>query len=79
MDKKIEPKDVLFMQINDTAKNWWVINKREIVSVVAPMTANPTTRIVLTTGAVIDTFLNVGFITGLLSEVEHKIEKEDKP
>ena len=79
MDKKIEQKDALFIQVEDVNKSTWVINKRHIVSAGAPLVPNATTRIVLDTGAIIDTYMNIGFLIGTVSQVEHKNEKEVEP
>lgn len=37
------------------------------------------TRIVLTTDAIIDTYMQIGTINGLILQVEHKTESEEKP
>ena len=78
MDKKIEPKDTLFIRVDDINKSTWVINKRHIVSAGAPLAANAITRIVLTTGAIIDTYTNIGFIIGAVSDIEHRTEQDEK-
>ena len=77
MDKKPEFKDTLFIRVEDINKSTWVINKRHIVSAGAPLATGAITRIVLTTGAIIDTYLNIGTIVGAVSEIEHKIDPED--
>ena len=79
MNKKIEQKDMLFMELNDVKGDKWVVNKRHIVSAGAPLGTTAITRVVLSTGAIIDTYMSIGTITNYLSEVEHKTEKEDKP
>lgn len=77
MDKKIEQKDALFIHVQDINKDTWIINKKHIVSAGAPMAAGAITRIVLTTGAIIDTYLNIGTILGAVSQIEHRNESED--
>lgn len=71
-------KKSLFIQVTDLANSVWVINKREIVSAGSMLGSNQT-RIVLTTGAIIDTLTSVFQISVEVSEIEHKIEPEAKP
>ena len=47
-------KKSLFITVTDLAHSTWVINKREIVSAGSSLGSNQT-RIVLTSGAIIDT------------------------
>lgn len=79
MDKKIEVKDKLFFNVEDINHNSWLINKKHIVSAVMPLKQGAATRIVLTTGAIIDTYLNLGTLIGITNEVEHKPDPEAKP
>ena len=78
MEKKIEQTNALFLNVDDINSNMWVINKREVVSAVAAPVAPAITRIVLTSGAVIDTYLSIGYIRAWLSQIEHKNETEAK-
>lgn len=77
MDKKIEQKDALFIHVQDINKDTWIINKKYIISAAVPMSATPITRIVLTTGAIIDTYTNIGTILNAVSQIEHRNEPED--
>jgi hypothetical protein len=71
-------KKSLFITVTDLSNSTWVINKREIVSA-GSMPGSGQTRIVLTTGAIIDTITSVFQISAEVSEIEHKIEQEAKP
>lgn len=64
------------MRVDDINKSTWVINKRHIVSAGVPLSATPITRIVLTSGAIIDTYMNIGTLIALVSGIEHKIDPE---
>ena len=71
-------KKSLFITVTDLANSTWVINKREIVSAGSALGSNQT-RIVLTSGAIIDTLTSVFQISMEVSEIEHKPELEAKP
>jgi hypothetical protein len=78
MDKKIEQKDALFTYVQDINKETWVINKKHIVSATSPLSATPITRIVLTTGAIINTYLSIVTIFEVISQIEHKSSAESE-
>lgn len=67
------------MQVTDVNSNMWTINKKHIVSAVMHLGQHAITRIVLTTDAIIDTYMQIGTINGLILQVEHKTESEEKP
>jgi len=71
-------KKSLFITVTDLDNSTWVINKKEIVSAGSALGSNQT-RIVLTSGAIIDTRTSVHQISAEASEIEHKIEPEAKP
>ena len=71
MDKNIEIKDRLFIEVQDVTKANFILNKKHIVSVGAPMSATPVTRIVMSSGLVVDTYTNIGYFQGWLREIEH--------
>ena len=79
MDKKIEAKDKLFINVDSIKNEKWLINKRHIVSDGAPLVPGAITRIVLTTGAIIETYMNIGSIIGVTNEIEHKTDTEGEP
>ena len=71
-------KKTLFITVTDLDNSTWVINKKQIVSAGSALGSNQT-RVVLTSGAVIDTRTSVHQISVEVSDIEHKIKPEAKP
>ena len=62
-------KNSLFIQVSDVNKNTWMLNKRNIVSVIGVGNGS---RITLSSGVVIETYSNIGNFISYLEPVEHK-------
>ena len=68
-------KDSLFIKIQDIETGTWIVNKRHIVSA-GISKGGKVTRVVLSTGAIIDSYLSYLQLEQDLLEIGHKTNPE---